>query len=584
MDGRKEGIELWQERATRDDDTSGKCNVSSRVDMVVRRHSAFICALTLIILTSALSAEASDDTQQLFSGIVKAFKASNPVFVVRAEVSVSKNSECDTPCSYLYYNDDASYEEVIQHISALVDSKQLEILFFIGSGHYDLLRQLQNDLGVFNSDTYAIVGSQYRRAGLSLRLDSKILFYERTKDPGFRLLEQYSVMGSRIEKRQVGYWRRSGGLRMTSRGIWERRSNLRGVQLRSAVLAQGALTTVERDSTGGLVTARGPLQDVWRYLEEHLNFTTVLSEPPDGKFGFPSASGWDGAVRMLLDGRADVVTCGLTRTAERAEVVDFALPLFHERATLFMTKSPYLWRSLVLISLIVVSAALPMVNHFRGKAKSSAQLYKIAIFSRVFFFVFGVAGYLTFANYSQSLEDFTVFRPTPAEIKSFDDVVRHNYSVITVKSTGSHGLLASAEPGSPMQRAYREIMEENPEAKVDNIVDARRRLLESDDMTLLFGSSEMMHEGVDDFRQLNITDAIDIQVGWALRKNSELTPLFDHHILKMRQSGLLPKIMAKKNDSDEATFSLGFLMETLPFFVTALGVLVSGVFIGKSVS
>ena len=177
--------------------------------MVVRRHTAFIRALTLIILTSVtspLSAEASDDTQQLFSGIVKAFKVTNPVFVVRSEVSVSKNSECDTPCSYLYYNDDTSYGEVIQHINALVDSKQLEMLFFIGSGHYDLLRHLQNDLGVFNSDTYAIVRSQYRRAGLSLRLDSKVIFYERTKDPGFTLLEQYSVMGSRVEKRQVGYW------------------------------------------------------------------------------------------------------------------------------------------------------------------------------------------------------------------------------------------------------------------------------------------------------------------------------------------------------------------------------------------
>ena len=103
-------------------------------------------------------------------------------------------------------------------------------------------------------------------------------------------------------------------------------------------------------------------------------------------------------------------------------------------------------------------------------------------------------------------------------------------------------------------------------------------------MTLLFGSSEILHEGGEDIRQLNITDGIDIQVGWAFRKNSELTPLFDHHILKLTTSGLLPKIMAKKNDSDEAKFSLGFVMETLPFLVTALGVLVSGVFIGKSVS
>ena len=553
--------------------------------MAVRRDTAFVFASTVIILTSRFGAEGNEDVEQLFSGIIKAFGASNPVFVLRSEVSVSKNSECDTPCSYLYYNDDddASYEEVIQHISALVDSKQLEMLFFIGSGHYDLICHLQNNLGVFNSDAYAIMDSQYRRVGISLRLDTKILFFERTNDPGFRLLEQYSVMGTRVESRQVGYWRKVGGLRMTSRGIWERRSNLMGVQLRNTVLAQGTLATVVRDSTGGLVTAGGSMQAVWRHLEGILNFTTILNEPPDGKFGFPSASGWDGAVRMLLDRRTDVVTCGLSRTTERAKVIDFTLPLVRERATLFKTKSPYLWRSVVLMSLIVISVALPMVNHFRGNARSSVQLYRVAIFSRVFFFAFGVAAYLTFANSSHFLEGFTVLRPTSAEIKSFEDVVKHNYSVVTIKSTGSHGLLVSSEPGSPMQKLYRENMENNPDAIVDDIVDARQKVFESGDKMLLFGSSEMMDDAMENFQQLSITDGVDSQVGWALQKNSELTQVFDHQILKMRESGLLSKIMAKKIDSDESVISFGFLKATLPFLVTAIGVLVSGVFIGKSV-
>ena len=552
--------------------------------MVILRVTPFVYASILIIFVSRPGAEGNEDVQQLFSGIVKAFGTTNPVFVLRSEVSVSKNSECDTPCSYLYYNDDASYEEVIQHIKALVDSNQLEMLFFIGSGHYDLIRLLQNDLGVFNSDTYAIMSSKYQRAGLSLRLDTKILFFERTKDPGFRLMEQYSVMGKRVESRQVGYWRKSGGLRMTSRGIWERRSNLMGVKLRNAVLAQGALTTVERDSTGVLVSTGGSMQVAWRHLEGLLNFTTVLMEPPDGKFGFPTASGWDGAVRMLLDEKTDVVTCGLSRTNDRAKVIDFTLPLVQVRATLFKTKSPYLWRSVVLMSVIVISAALPMVNRFRGDAKSSVQLYRMAIFSRVFFFAYGVAAYLTFENYSHFLEDFAVLRPMSAEVRSFQDVVRHNYSVVAVKSTGSHGLLARSEPGSPMQKLYGEFMENNPDAMVENIVDARQKLLESGDKTLLFGSSQMMDGVTGNFQQLNITDGVDCQVGWAFQKDSEFTQLFNHHILKMRESGLLSKIMAKRKESDESVISFGFLKATLPFFVTAISVLFAGVIIGKSVT
>ena len=552
--------------------------------MVVRKFAA---AFAFIISFSSLpppvfAAENDEDVRRLFSGVIKVLGATNPVFVLRSEVNVSKNFECETPCSHVFYNDDASYKEVILRIGTLADAKQLDMLLFVGAGHSQLIRHLQNRLGTFNFGTYGIMESQYRALRLSLRLDTKILFFERTNDRGFRLVEEYSVMGRSVESRQVGYWRRAGGggaVRMTSRGIWDRRSNLMGVQLRNTVLTQGALTTVERDSERGVVAAKGSLQRVWRHLEALLNFTTVLNEPADGKFGLLSKSGWDGSVRMLLDARTDVVTCGLTRSPARAQVVDFTAPLAQETATFFMYKSPHAWRTAALVSVWVTPLVFLVVNNL------SARIPRAAIFRRVLFFALGVLAYLSVANYSHLLQQFTLLRLPPDVLGSFDDLFEKGYSIITVKSTASHGLLADSDPGSTMNNLYQKGTDNNIVTAVEDIAEAKQKLRESGGAALLFGSAQLMGDDTEDFLQLRFSDGVGGNVGWALQKHSEFTELFDYHIGKMRKSGTLSKIMDKKPDSAElAAASFDSREETLPFVATAVGVLVTGIFIGKTIS
>ena len=66
--------------------------------------------------------------------------------------------------------------------------------------------------------------------------------------------------------------------------------------------------------------------DILSLLKSSLNFTTERVQPSDGQWGslITNTSNvtkqWNGLVKMLLDGNADISTAALTITKARAEV------------------------------------------------------------------------------------------------------------------------------------------------------------------------------------------------------------------------------------------------------------------------
>ncbi len=69
-------------------------------------------------------------------------------------------------------------------------------------------------------------------------------------------------------------------------------------------------------------------EGMWR-LAKKLNYTLTFNPPADNKWGNLEPDGtWNGLVRQLIDGEVDIVTCGLTITKERDEVVDYTVPVF----------------------------------------------------------------------------------------------------------------------------------------------------------------------------------------------------------------------------------------------------------------
>ncbi|TMW39962.1 hypothetical protein DOY81_014957, partial [Sarcophaga bullata] len=72
----------------------------------------------------------------------------------------------------------------------------------------------------------------------------------------------------------------------------------------------------------------GYSMDLIDAIAKFLNFKYEFQLAPDGKYGAYNkvTKQWDGLVRQLLDGNADLGICDLTMTSARRQAVDFTPP------------------------------------------------------------------------------------------------------------------------------------------------------------------------------------------------------------------------------------------------------------------
>lgn len=116
-------------------------------------------------------------------------------------------------------------------------------------------------------------------------------------------------------------------------------------------------------------------------LAKNLNFRFVVSEPPDGSYGFEDRPGhWNGMLGMLQRGEADVIAAALTATYKRSEIVDFTTAYHFESLGILIAEPPApskLWQVYmpiptigwigILLGIIFGSATLYIVHFFRGR-------------------------------------------------------------------------------------------------------------------------------------------------------------------------------------------------------------------------
>ncbi len=91
-----------------------------------------------------------------------------------------------------------------------------------------------------------------------------------------------------------------------------------------------------------------------------------------------------------------------------------------------------------------------------------------------------------------------------------------------------------------MHEIYHSIMKDNPKAFARDTEDFLGVVLDQKD-TVYFGSA-LNAVGYSSIVPLDIPEKISTSNGWSFKKGSELRPLFNYHLLKMRESGILSNI------------------------------------------
>ena len=142
------------------------------------------------------------------------------------------------------------------------------------------------------------------------------------------------------------------GFKWKEKNIWKRRDDLKGLELRGLMLDDPGYLEIDPSITSfsdrniDKVPWTGIFAEIFESLAKSLNFTFTLKSSRDGEWGsFNRDTGeWNGAIKDLVDGVADVAPISLYVTQIRSTAVDFATPITKSfNVFVVSSKQTYSW-------------------------------------------------------------------------------------------------------------------------------------------------------------------------------------------------------------------------------------------------
>ena len=160
---------------------------------------------------------------------------------------------------------------------------------------------------------------------------------------------------------------------------------------------------------------------------------------------------------------------------------------------------------------------------------------------------------LLFVFYTRSLIATMTAGPPSIPIRTFKDVIFHNYKVITFSSFYK-SILAKSKLGSAKHEIFNDMFEMIGKGQVEkeDRFEAYKVVIEdSVSKTLLFKMAILQSktaeekELTDQLFTLKIDDPLHVIGGFALQKDSEFLQLFNHYIIRSYESGVIKRLFRK---------------------------------------
>ncbi len=454
-----------------------------------------------------------------------------------------------------------------------------------------------------------------------LHLNSEVYTYSDDDSSDIvTLSEAYAVKNGPRFANVIGIWNISS-CEMTywkSPSVWERRKDLGGLTLVVSYLDYYPITDpTDRFNLTGL------FPDIVRVIASGSNFKVAFQLAKDGIYGGVDSDGnLLGLIGELTRKEVDICAGGLAMSAERVELIDFSLEMYRDRVSLviksdFVPKLNFnvyfdaLMRSswmafFVLIG--VMSAILSVIyrsheweevnlvysatfivllicqkSNDSGIERAPAPSMKTVYITASFF------AFLSFSLYSAVLTSTMISQSQAFHINSFEELLEYdNIALGTWRNTHAHELFLNAKKGTVHHKVHEKFMKSRPEALYSGYEESKEKFRTIDNM-VAFDYIVGYLNGEGGVRPLeDFEDHIPSPLAFGFPKHSEFLAFFNYQVTKLRQSGLLHKLMLKWNlvdvqghhESDEFTLgSLGYDNLNFPSFCLVSGMVVGVAFL-----
>ena len=378
----------------------------------------------------------------------------------------------------------------------------------------------------------------------------------------------YKNLVSMKKRNKIGEWSLETGFTVTEQSdLWQRRSNLNGYPLRTTFSKNG-LTGKELtfdEESGGLLEKGGKISDIFFALRDICNFSVEYYPTPDGFYGREISPGrWNGMIGVLMEDKADVAVGYIAITKERSEVVDFSVSIDEAITDVIIPTTVFanfdFWayiklfnfRAWVVLGLMIALLTAGLYKEF-GLVKS-LNIFLLGLMQLEYFgenpkrksvkmiiFIGFLFGFMIFQFFTAHLTSLMTF-PTPTQpIKRFKDINTLGYKVMVFKQSATHAALMNADPDSSFGLIYKDNFDENFSPQIE-----RREIIKQlkiNPQSVHIGQFSPFYDDlVKEVMPLKVEDRTVINVAFPFRRDSELLQLFNYHLLKLDESGVLHKL------------------------------------------
>ena len=527
-------------------------------------------------------------------------------------------------------------KELAIHLDMIHQQRKQDSVIFIGNyGHENPLKELTKFVPSIFSSNYPILMPLEYTEYIKLRLDSNIIFYTQKSSAKFEIVDQFAVKEGPTIVEVMGTWEFMKGFNfLKSLNRWDRRTNLKGSTMVNALSRNGGNAGFIRDKSGNIIGSTGLFPDGLRFITEKLNLSVKTVESGWDMDFFPNGS-WSGEIGFLQRREADVVSTGLGIDLFRSYFIDYPFATDRKTSTLFgslqkggaLSMWAYVnvfgfiqWMifialafsmiiGLVLINIFITDGSGIAFGTRRGTSKdyklnsTYSSLALVCLFTiqmgshvnskqlapRLLTLTISFLTLLMFVYYTTDITAEMTSGPPGIPIRTFQDVIYHNYRVVGGSSFSMH-ILANAKPGTAMREVYENYGET---ISLDGSVRNKRIsiLMEviKDPKRLLYAQAPMLPRSqserklLDQILELKMDDVNSGYATLALQRDSEFLPLFNHYIMKMKENGLLRKLyrdyhsylFARENFEMVQPQPLGFNNVMFPFICLVVGVCLS---------
>ncbi|XP_029052773.2 probable glutamate receptor [Osmia bicornis bicornis] len=412
----------------------------------------------------------------------------------------------------------------------------------------------------------------------------------------------------RLRWMTFGTWNVTHGFRGPLLGLYQRRHDLYGQNIRVVVIEDPPISRIVRNETSNqTIGVRGFFGEVLQLLQEGMNCTFTYEEASWG-VRLPNGT-WTGSIRMLLEDEADLAATELMMTSDRLDAVKFTTPVYSTKCRVYIKRpdskavkwntyfAPFasnIWNAIA-ITIVLTTLAIAGIEGFSSRTSEfPPSPFRL---SEIVFLVFGVfcgqgmepssldpirlvhlsihlTAVVVIAAYSAALISYLAIKTFVMPFTTMEGLlVDGTYRFAVVADSADYSFFQNTTDRI-LNVMFEELLTRETDLPANYLDGLKRVCTESKYAFMTLDNMAAVLRGKVDCALEPLDVMMQTTIAMAVPSQSPYRGIIDTNILLLRDSGILQRLLKTEWSTNEYTTKTGWtsveLQEATPLLVFML--------------